>query len=97
MFDSVIEISKKEQELKEFQITIDKMQLKIASLESIDSESKKELKGVQDELRFSKDASDKLQKALNHLNNVIIQKDAQIKKLNLEVKGKVEMEKDFNA
>jgi len=46
MFDSVIEISKKVQELKEFQITIDKMQLKIASLESIDSESKKELKGV---------------------------------------------------
>jgi hypothetical protein len=58
MFDSVIEISKKEQELKEFQITIDKMQLKIASLESIDSESSKELKRMMDELDKSKSASD---------------------------------------
>ena len=49
MFDSVIEISKKDSELKELHSTVDSLQMKLASLESIDIERKRELESIKTE------------------------------------------------
>ena len=89
MFDSVIEISKKDSELKELQATIEKLQFNLAQKESIDLETKRELNKTLEEFESSKKVSFKV---IEDLNAEIMKKDESIKKLVQEIRAKTEQD-----